>query len=89
MSDMGEMFRDWDEIKKQEKESRRINYQELLIANEIPFVIKNGGAHLILTIQGERVDFWPGTNRAKHNDRYFYGALNWILKRNKCEEFYR
>lgn len=83
MGDMGELFREWNEVKKQEKEKRRTNYTNILIENNIKFISKNYGAHLIIDLHGERVDFWPGTNRGKYKDKYFYSAFKWILNKHK------
>lgn len=83
MGDMGDMFREWNEIKKQEKEKKTKNYTDMLIDNDIPFIVKNFGGHLIIDLNGERVDFWPSTNKAKYKDKYFYGAIKWILKKQK------
>lgn len=61
MGDMGEMWRDVKDARKSKKQSNLERSTELLVANEIPFESKNGGAHLIVTATDGLIDFWPST----------------------------
>ena len=48
MGDMGEMYSDWNEIKKAKKSSNLEYSTNLLIEKNISFESKNGGVHLIV-----------------------------------------
>lgn len=58
MGDMGDVFRGMQEASKERRANNREGSAELLVLAAVPFVSKNGGAHLI--VDG-RIDFWPGT----------------------------
>ena len=69
---MGDMGEGWAEHKKQRQEKKASNRESS--ANRldeigIPYVSKNGGAHLIVSIYGvdtkkqQIIDFWPGTGK--------------------------
>lgn len=58
MSDMGDMWRDVNDASKEKRAQNRDRSAEMLVQAGVPFVSKNGGAHLI--VDG-RFDFWPGT----------------------------
>ena len=51
------------EASQQRRSSNRANSAELLRANGVPFVSKNGGAHLIVEGRECPIDFWPGTGK--------------------------
>ena len=63
MSDMGEMFNDLKKIRQEKRADNRENSAEYLVQREIPFVSKNGGAHLIVEGRECPIDFWPGTGK--------------------------
>jgi hypothetical protein len=56
--DMGEIFRWWNKEKQANRERNRESSSKILDEYKIPYVSKNGGAHLIVM---DRIDFWPGT----------------------------
>ena len=67
MGDMGEYWKDVKPVLKDMSRVRRArnrkNGESELFTRGIPFLKKNGGAHLIVypTDGMKRVDFWPGT----------------------------
>lgn len=67
MGDMGEFWNDVKpELKKRSRDKRaknRQNGESVLFLTRIPFLKKNGGAHLIVLPEDpkRRVDYWPGT----------------------------
>ena len=61
MGDMGEMFKAWDEHKKEKKRSNAEKSRQVLESKGIAFDVKNGGIHLIVYFDGADVDFWPST----------------------------
>ena len=62
MSDIGEMWAAQREASQAKRASNREQSARLLASTGIPFVSRNGGAHLIV---GEPpfADFWPGTGK--------------------------
>ena len=60
MSDIGEMWSAEREASQAKRASNRRHSAHLLVSAGVPFVSKNGGAHLLV---GEPIfaDFWPGT----------------------------
>lgn len=69
-SDMGEM---WNEVKKErqgKRASNRENSAEYLKQRGIPFISKNGGAHLIVEGKECFIDFWPGTGKWHSRNGY-------------------
>lgn len=75
MSEIGEM---WQEVRKAQQEKRadnRENSAQYLENRGIPFVEKNGGAHLIVEGDEGYIDFWPGTGRWRtRNGRKGFGV---------------
>lgn len=62
MGDMGEIFNDMKELKKERRASNTEKSTQLLIDAGIEFESKNGGAHLVVNqAQGLKADFWPST----------------------------
>lgn len=54
----------WKALKEHSKQKRthnRSNSTAILTAHGIPFVVKNEGAHLIVTAGQKKINFWPGT----------------------------
>ena len=59
---MGEFWRDVKAASQVTRASNRQSSPDLLRAAGVPFLSKNGAAHLIIkTDGGNTVDFWPGT----------------------------
>ena len=56
--DMGALFRDYKAMRQQKRADNREKSAQRLRDAGIPFVERNGGAHLIVA---GRVDAWPGT----------------------------
>ncbi len=72
MGDMGEMFRDWDKMKKNKKAGNLIFSKNKLSELGIDFESKNGGVHLVINHNGVVVDFWPSTGKYKFRTRKKY-----------------
>ncbi len=62
-SEMGEMFNALKKMKQEKRANNRENSAEYLAERGIPFVSKNGGAHLIVEGNECFIDFWPGTGK--------------------------
>lgn len=58
---MGDIFRDWSEIKKKKRQLNLTYPTNLLIEQGIEFESKNGGVHLIVKADDTLIDFWPST----------------------------
>jgi hypothetical protein len=58
VSDIGDDFKYMRELSQKKRASNREHSADILAAADIPYVSKNGGAHLIVA---DRFDFWPGT----------------------------
>ena len=74
-----EVFRMMDEERKRGRQHNTTSSTQLLREQGIPFVSKNGGAHLI--VDGV-ADFWPSTGLFKPRDPK-YGkdrGVMWLLK---------
>ena len=65
MGDMGDYFRDMKEASKTQRELNRNNALKVLQENDINFLTKNNGAHLIVSNSDntEIIDYWPGTGK--------------------------
>lgn len=63
MGDMGEMWRDHKEARKEKKEANQESSTEILNGSGVKFESKNFGRHLIIQGEGEKVDFWPSTGK--------------------------
>ena len=67
MGDMGEYWKDVKPVLKQmsrhKRSQNRKEGERVLLSKRIPFLNKNGGAHLIVWPEDpkRRVDYWPGT----------------------------
>lgn len=61
MSELGEMFKFMDELKKERRASNTEKSTSILIEKAINFESKNGGAHLIVKHGGKVIDYWPST----------------------------
>lgn len=84
MGDMGDMYRDWKELKKEKKRTNHEWIMNLLKTNHISFDEKNGGSHLIVWINEKRIDVWPTTNKAKYGIKYHYNAYQFLLEKIKA-----
>lgn len=62
-SEMGEIFNALKKERQEKRASNRENSAEYLRERGIPFVEKNGGAHLIVEGKECFIDFWPGTGK--------------------------
>lgn len=61
MSEMGEAFAAYREMRKEKKASNLRNSTELLQRLNIPFVSHNGGIHLVVRDNNKTIDFYPST----------------------------
>ncbi|MOA03684.1 hypothetical protein D3C78_1232040 [compost metagenome] len=53
----------WDRESQERRERNRKSSAQVLADRGIAFMSKNGGAHLIVSHEGEVADFWPGTGK--------------------------
>ena len=80
MGDMGDMFREWDADKKAKKKSNLEYSTAKLKQLGVDFESKNGGVHLVITVNAEIIDFWPSTGKFKNRKETFYRrGLNQLL----------
>lgn len=83
MGDMGEMYRAWNDDK---KERRKRNLPRNVAALEkygINFDSRNDGYHLVILHEGKLVDFWPSSGkwRARVEKQKGFGVtslLEWL-----------
>ena len=63
MGDVGEVFKAMRVMSRDKRASNRRNGESELFTRRIPFLKKNGGAHLIVNPEEptKRADYWPGT----------------------------
>lgn len=78
MGDMGDMYRDWDAIKKKQKEDNLKVAMAWIKSAKIPYESKNNGFHLVFKFTPERMDFWPTTNTLKIGMRHISNGLEYI-----------
>ena len=78
MGDMAEVFRDMAQYKKEKRAKNTLSSTQILKNNNIKFVSKNNGAHLIV---GD-YDFYPSTGLFIHrkNKKRGRGVYNLIKK---------
>lgn len=63
MGDMGDYYRDLKEAQKEKRADNRESSRAYLDKHDIPYTVKNNGAHLIVEGSTCFIDFWPGTGR--------------------------
>ena len=59
-SEMGEIFKAWDEHKKAKKADNLAQSTQILTERGIPFTSHNNGVHLVVD---SCFDFWPSTGK--------------------------
>lgn len=86
MGDMGDLFRDWEEVKKQQ----RVENLEKARAADLPGWTRHTEYHWSRMLNGQQLNWWPSTRKwsyGKKNGRpiIIHGAqedlLNFIRKR--------
>lgn len=86
MGDMGEAFREWNEIKKQEKRKRYDKNMNIVKQCEFEYRIDQNGTVLFKTENGT-VCFYPSTNTFMIKNKVRYGdaksVLGFIRNRSK------
>ena len=70
--DMKDYFDDMKSLKKERKEQRISEFNP-------DGWTRHGEYHYSKKINGERVDYWPSTNKCQHRGRVWYGAKAYIL----------
>ena len=76
MGDMGDFFREWDEIKKAAKE-RRLNEANChfdAIHNPMPGWTKHTPHHWSHDLCGDRMDYWPSTGKWRWRNCIYRGT---------------
>lgn len=86
---MGEMYKDWDCIKKERSKINRNRIFNVLIDNGIVFLQKNNGEHLFFNINSEPMQVWPSSNKLMLKSRVINGAYDFILNRLKAVDLNR
>lgn len=78
MSDLGELFAAAREAGRERRASNRETTPEVLRQHGVRFVVKNDGAHLIVTHGDKVADLWPGTGKynVRGSTRYKRGVFN-------------
>jgi len=61
MTEMGDDFRELAEKSRLKRAANRTSSAQILMDAGVIFESKNMGAHLIVSHDGETIDFWPGT----------------------------
>lgn len=61
--DLWSAFKDRAEESAERRAMNRAGCAEQLKALGIPFTTNNAGVHLMLTHNGQRIDYWPGTGK--------------------------
>ncbi len=78
-SEIGEMFNEFKRLRQEKRADNRGNSATYLAERGIPFVSKNGGAHLIVDGKECQIDFWPGTGRwISHCGKKGFGVRNLV-----------
>lgn len=63
MGDMGELYRDLRESRKEANRQRAAETPKKLAEAGLTWIEKNGGEHFIIMVKNTRVDLWPSTGR--------------------------
>ncbi len=85
--DLGELYRDWDQSKKEKKQSNlQWSTQHLADQGGVAFQSKNGGVHLIVKGRDETIDFWPSTGKfiCRKSGKSGRGVKNLLKHCNKA-----
>lgn len=84
MSEMGELFDEWREAKREKKLDNRASSTEILRQRGIAFTSNSGGIHLVVTGNNKTIDFWPSTGKyIMRNGSAGRGVFNMIRLINK------
>ena len=80
MSDLGDAFKAMRQDSQNRRAAHRGAAPERLTSEGIPFVSKNGGAHLIVEGHDCFIDYWPGTGRwtARKGGKTGFGIRNLV-----------
>lgn len=89
MGDMGDIWRETkearSEVSRNKKEHNKKCSTELLKSNDFNIQSKNGGTHLVVSINDTTADFWPTTGKwnVRGEARYFRGVKRLISRLRK------
>jgi len=94
MSDMGELFREWDAFKKQAKEARHGAAQAIFFdawqGPPMPGWTRHTPYHWSRDLCGDRLDYWPSTGKWIWRKKRYHGTpydtANFIAKRDLTAE---
>lgn len=78
MGDMGEVFREWNEIKKQQKQERYDKNMVIIQQCEFNYRVDQNRTVLFKTLKGT-VCFYPSTNTFMLKNRVYRGDANNVL----------
>ena len=65
MSEATEIYRLLADHRREEKVKNRAKGMAALQRSNLPYVLKNGGDHVVITHPTSKIDFWPTTRRWK------------------------
>jgi len=71
MGDMGDLYRDWDAIKKERKAERLAEAE----AANMPGWTRHTPYHWSRDLQGDRMDYWPSTGKWRWRNRNHRGTV--------------
>jgi hypothetical protein len=79
---MGDMADDFRALKEHNKKRRQSNLNEATSAHWPWDWVKHTDYHWSITLQGDRLDYWPSGNRFRWRGKtYFGGVRGFIAKR--------
>jgi len=87
--EIGEIYKAIREESQKKREENRQNAPEILMQNEISFMTKNNGAHIVIfslsNPERAQYDFWPGTGKYtnRQTQRSGRGIFNLIKELKK------
>lgn len=89
MSEIGDMWKDIKEQRKQESQERRTaniaNSASMLVENGLVYATNNNGVHLVVTNgRGSTADFWPSTGKFNiRGQREYHRGVRLLIKKLK------
>ena len=78
MGDMGDIFREWNEYKRQAREARFTAAQQVFFdawtGPPMPGWVKHTPYHWSRVLDGNRMDYWPSTGKWIWRNKKYYGT---------------
>lgn len=76
MGDMGDIFRDMREANRQRRERNLKRAQD----SELPWM-KHTDHHWSLELQGDRLDYWPSTQKFRWRGKSYQGGVEGFIRK--------